>query len=210
MARTKKGTSLRRKQADHDTPLLDWYEKTTLEQYVPMSFKLASKFSTDLIPFEDLQQIAFLGIAAAFRSFNGGSDLTYWLWRKGYHAIEDAIRSESRRVQRNPQASEIGVSMLESSEKTGVEIQIEEDEQNEHQAELKILREKVKELSEPYRTIVEKIGLKGERQVDVAKELGASQSYVSRFYAAGIEQLKRLYFPERYANEPKQLLLFEL
>ena len=158
MARTTKGTSRKRKQVDHDTPLLNYWEKTTLEKYIPMSFKLASKFSTDLIPFEDLQQIAFLGIAAAFRTFNGGSDLTYWLWRKGYHAIEDAIRSESRRVQRNPQASEIGVSMLESGEKTGVEIQIEEDEQNEHQAELKILREKVKELSEEAEDILKSLG----------------------------------------------------
>ena len=190
-------------------PTLDSLEKATLEQFVPMSYRSASRFSTDLIPYEDLQQIAFLGIAAALRTYNGGSDLAYWLWRKGYHAVEDAIRSEARRVRRNPQASDVEIGSLRSCDRTGEELLIGDDEEREHAEELAGLRENVGKLNEPYLSIVTRIGLNGESQESVAKAFGVSQSWISRYYNEGLELLKKIYFNPESAP-PKQFMLFDV
>lgn len=173
------------------SPLIDFYEREWLNKYIPMSYKIAARFSTNVLTYEERQQVAFLGICAAMRSFNSKSDEAYWAWRKGCYAVQEAIRTEINRQCRNPQIAETE-SCPDDDErgKNPLEAQIEREENEARQKLLRKMRRAINKLPERLREIMIRVALKGESQVQVAQELGLSQGWVSRLYAQGLEELR--------------------
>lgn len=179
-------------------PLLDLYEREWLEKYVPMSFKIAAHFQTSVLTYEERQQVAFLGICAAMRTYNNKSDEAYWAWRKGCHAVMEAIRTEIDRQCRNPQ-TESETYLADGYEKNPLDASIEREENEAQKKLIRKMRRAIKKLPDRLQEIMIRVALNGESQVKVAKELGLSQGWVSRLYAQGLEELR-----ERMGVAPKR------
>lgn len=175
------------------SPLIDFYERERLNKYIPMSFKIAARFPTNVLTYEERQQVAFVGICAAMRSFNNKSDEAYWAWRKGCYAVQEAIRTEINRQCRNPQLAEMESCPDDGDDEFGknpLEAQIEREENEARQKLIRKMRRAINKLPERLREIMIRVALKGESQIQVAQELGLSQGWVSRLYAQGLEELR--------------------
>ena len=160
-----------------------------LEKYVPLSFNLARQFSASVIPFEELQQIALIGIARALESYEEGrSSEMSWVYFKGYHAVKDAIRNEVKRrrhsVQLNWESSfDVEARKTDASKRTNFLKEM----TTEH---LNVLRLAMRTLDARTRQIVKLVGLRGMRQTDVGRLLGISQSWTSRIYNQGLDKMR--------------------
>ena len=177
-----------------ETPLFAQIEEIWQQQFAAMSFKIAAKFQTPLFDFEERRQIALLGILAASQSFNGmpNNSRAYWAWRKGCHAVATAIRNEINRQKKEPPAVEIDSYAEPSASENPLDALIRQEESEKQKKQIWRLRRALKKLPERTREIVSRLALNSERQEDVARTLGLSQSWVSRIYAQGIEELRGL------------------
>lgn len=177
-----------------ETPLFAQIEEIWQQQFAAMSFKIAAKFQTPLFDFEERRQIALLGILAASQSYSGmpNNSRAYWAWRKGCHAVATAIRNEINRQKKEPPAVEIESYAEPTASENPLDALIRQEELEKQKKQIKRLRRALKKLPERTREIVSRIALNSERQDDVARALGLSQSWVSRIYAQGIEELRGL------------------
>lgn len=193
----KRKTNAKQKDADYRVYGADGVQKFSeglndrLKQYVPLSFNLASQFCDGVMAFDDLQQIALIGIARALETYVPGRSSEWsWVYFKGYHAIKDALRSESRRRKRTTQLNwensfEVEARKDDRSKRTNILKEIKTDQLN-------ALRSAMRLLDSRTRQIIKRVGLKGERQEDVGRSLGISQSWCSRIYNRGLNQLREV------------------
>lgn len=160
-----------------------------LEKYIPLSFNLASQFRGSILSLEEIQQIALIGIARALETYvPGRSPERTWVYFKGYNAIKDALRSENRRrkhiVQLNWESSfEVEARKEDRSRRANLLKELKTDQLN-------ALRSAMRLLDSRTRLVIKRVGLKGERQEDVGRSLGISQSWCSRIYNRGLNQLR--------------------
>lgn len=166
-----------------------------LQKYIGLSFQLAKQLNSSVLSMQERQQAALLGIAHALESYqHEKSSESSWVYLKGLYAVEDAIRQEvirRKKAQKTKWESLFELQFKESERK------FEDDDDDDNNAErikqfrrLELIQPAIKSLDSRVAKIVKRIALKGEKQRKVAKSLGISQSWCSRLYNRGLDQIR--------------------
>lgn len=167
-----------------------------IKQYVELAAKLAMMFNSDVLKTDARIQAALIGIAHGLESYDSSrsSELS-WVYLKGYHSIEDAIRRELRSKKRTMQVSSwtrlFEVADLRFFEKTSAAENEKEEEMKRRQRSIELFNDALASLDERTADIVRRIGINRERQVNVARSLGISQSWCSRIFNRGLSDIRR-------------------
>lgn len=162
-----------------------------LEDYLFLSFRIASKFNASILSFEERQQAALLGILRGLETYEEGrSSELHWLYSKGVYAVEDAIRREARSLRNTQHVEPDSLATIQHSGQTPLNKLITREEQEITETRITIILKELKRLEPRIRYIVRKIALEGEKQQTVAERMGISQSWCSRLYNAGLDKLR--------------------
>lgn len=161
-----------------------------LQQYIGLSYQLAKQRSSGVLTIQERQQAALIGIARGLESYQSdkSSELS-WVYFKGQYAIEDAIRQEVRKRKRTQKTRWEQMFELQSREVTSVDNDY-SDCNSIRTKRLELLRTAIKTLDSRTAKIVKRIAFKHEKQKKVAESLNISQSWCSRLFNRGLEQIR--------------------
>ena len=161
-----------------------------LQQYIGLSYQLAKQRSSSVLTMQERQQAALIGIARGLESYqpDKSSELS-WVYFKGQYAIEDAIRQEVRKRKRTQKTRWEQMFELQSREET-----CDDDDDSDYDSiqtrRLELLQSAIQSLDSRTAKIVKRIALKHEKQKKVADSLNISQSWCSRLFNRGLEQIR--------------------
>lgn len=145
---------------------------------------IAAHYAPDLLSQEELESLAWEGALRAFRTYDSkkGTALKSWIFTKANGAIKDALRKEQSRREHEAQGS---VSFFEACLADRNADNSEADSYCK-----KIVQDALETLDGRTREIIRRRFFDGETQAKIAASVGISQSWCSRLYKRGMEQLK--------------------
>lgn len=160
-----------------------------LKNYIGLATSLADKFDSEVLSTKERQQAALLGIARALETHDPSkaSELT-WVYTKGRYAIKDAIRNEKKRRSKIPISKQTflldGIP-LDDLGNNDSPIRSETEDRR-----IELLRAALKSLDPRIRKIVKQVCFEGKKQREIAAGFGISQSWCSRLYHRGLDQMR--------------------
>lgn len=149
-----------------------------------MMRKLASRRATSRLTVDELESEAWTGAIKAVQSYDPtkGASLSTWVYAKARFAIEDAVRRECRRRERETARDPACFSLFapvfsESNDETP-------------NAALQVAWNALETLDERSRELIERILINGESRADVARALEISKNYCGALYRKAVAKLR--------------------
>lgn len=155
-----------------------------LERYERLIRSVAARYAPILFSREELESLAWEGAMRGYYSFDEerGTKLTSWMCFKANGAIKDALRKEKKRREHETQYSKTILDAYVYDADT------EESDSADQKKEL--VANALSKLDGRTKEIIRRCFFNGETQAKISATLGISQSWCSRLYRRGMEQLK--------------------